>query len=89
MQNLEHLKRNAVWYEANLDALLPKYQGRYVAIADGKVYGDYEDFNVGVDAMISAGHAPGTYMVHLCVPREEETPWVCLSGRADFSRSMS
>ena len=39
MQNLEHLKRNAVWYEANLDALLPKYQGRYVAIADGKVYG--------------------------------------------------
>ena len=39
-----------------------------------------------VDAMISAGHAPGTFMVHLCVPREEETPWVCLSGRADFSR---
>ena len=86
MQNLEHLKRNAVWYEANLDALLPKYQCRYVAIADGKVCGDYEVFNVGVDAMISAGHAPGTYMVHLCVPREEETPWVCLSGLADFSR---
>ena len=41
---------------------------------------------------IRVGMSPlptGRFTVHLCVPREEETPWVCLSGRADFSRSMS
>jgi hypothetical protein len=83
------LKRNADWYYANLDSLLPKYNGKYIAIADGRVLGDYDDFNRGVDATLSAGHPLGSFIVHLCVPREQETPWICLSGRADFSRSMS
>ena len=87
--NLQKLKANSVWYDANLDSLLPKYRGRYIAIADGKVLGDYDDFDKGVDETVLAGYALGTFMVHLCVPREEETPWICLSGRADFSRSMS
>ena len=83
------VKKNADWYYANLDSLLPKYNGRFVAISDGRVLGDYDDFNNGVDATLSAGYAPGSFIVHLCVPREKETPWICLSGRADFSRSMA
>ena len=50
--------------------------------------GDYGDFDEGVDATLAEGYAPGTFMVHLCVPREEELPRVYLSGRADFSGVM-
>lgn len=89
MRSLEKLKANSVWYDANLDSLLPKYRGRYVAIADGRVLGDYGDFDEDVDATLAEGHAPGSFMVHLCVPREEEIPRVYLSGRADFSRVMA
>ena len=89
MRDLTKLKANSIWYNANLDTLLPKYRGRYVAICDGKVVGDYSDFNEGVDATLDAGYEPGSFMVHLCVPREEETPWLYLSGRVDFSRAMA
>ena len=51
--------------------------------------GDYGDFDEGVDATLAEGYAPGTFMVHLCVPREEELPRVYLSGRADFSGVMA
>ena len=89
MRSLEKLKANSVWYDANLDSLLPKYRGRYVVIADGKVLGDYGDFDEGVDATLAEGREPGSFMVHLCVPREEEIPRIYLSGRADFSRVMT
>ena len=86
---MTELKKNAAWYYANLDSLLPKYNGKFVAISNGRVLGDYDDFNRGVDETLSAGYAPGSFIVHLCVPREKETPWICLSGRADFSKSMT
>lgn len=88
MHSLEKLKENSVWYDANLDSLLPKYRGRYIAISGGRVLGDYGDFDEGVDATLAEGYAPGTFMVHLCVPREEELPRVYLSGCADFSGVM-
>ena len=88
MSNLSAFKENIEWYNANLDGLLPKYSGKYVAISGGRVLGDYDDFNTGVDATLSAGYPLGSFIVHLCVPREKETPWICLSGRTDFSRSM-
>ena len=34
MRSLEKLKANSVWYDANLDSLLPKCRGRHVAIAE-------------------------------------------------------
>ena len=86
---MEEVKKNADWYYANLDSLLTKYNGKFVAISKGRVLGDYDDFNRGVDETLSAGYAPGSFIVHLCVPREKETPWICLSGRADFSKSMT
>jgi len=33
MHSLEKLKENSVWYDANLDSLLPQYRGRYIAIS--------------------------------------------------------
>ena len=89
MRSIEKLKENSVWYDANLDSLLPKYRNRYIAIAGGKVLGDYGDFDEGVDATLADGHEPGSFMVHLCVPREEEIPRVYLSGRVDFSGVMA
>ncbi|MBQ9430034.1 MAG: hypothetical protein IJU44_00630 [Kiritimatiellae bacterium] len=70
------------------DSLLPKYNGKFVAISNSRVLGDYDDFNHGVDATLSAGYAPGSFIVHFCVPREKEMPWICLSSRTDFSHSM-
>ena len=46
MRSLEKLKANSVWYDANLDSLLPKYRGRYVASADGRVLGDFDEVRV-------------------------------------------
>ena len=34
MVEYQEMKDNSDWYYANLDALLPKYNGQYVAIAD-------------------------------------------------------
>ena len=34
MHSLEKLKENSVWYDANLDSLLPKCRSRHVAIAE-------------------------------------------------------
>ena len=84
MHSLEKLKENSVWYDANLDSLLPKCRGRYIAISGGRVLGDYGDFDEGVDATLAEGYAPGTFMVHLCVPREEELPRVYLSTEFAF-----
>ena len=55
MHSLEKLKENSVWYDANLDSLLPKYRGRYIAISGGRVLGDYGDFDEGVDATLAEG----------------------------------
>ena len=37
MHSLEKLKENSVWYDANLDSLLPQYRGRYIAISEGAI----------------------------------------------------
>lgn len=86
---MTEVKKNADWYYANLDSLLPKYNGKFVAISNDRVLGDYDDFNHVMDTTLSAGYALGSFIVHLCVPCEKETPWICLSGRADFSHSMT
>lgn len=66
------LKRNADWYYANLDSLLPKYNGKYVGISDCSVVGVFNTFSGGVDEMIGSGYRPGSFIVHQCVGLEEE-----------------
>ena len=73
---------NAKWYYANLDSLLPQYRGKYVAITDGSVFGSYDDCATGVLAIEKAGHKRGTFIVHKCIPLEDERKeWTYRLGR--------
>ena len=80
MQDYAKIKENAEWYDANREELLSKYRGRYVAISDGRVWGDYGEQVEGIKAMLGSGHEAGTFIVHHCIPREEEVPFICHSG---------
>ena len=80
-----NLKRNFDWYYANLRRLLPKYRGRVIAFADGKVIGAYDSMYDAARNAMDAGHPLGTFAVHRCVPRREEKPRVFVSGMADFT----
>ena len=69
-----NLRKNFEWYYANLRRLLPKYRGRVIAFADGVVIGTYANEAAAVKGALALGHAPGTFAVHLCVPKKEEKP---------------
>ena len=43
------IKACAEWFEANREDLLSKYSGRYLAIGDGRVLGDYANFGCCVE----------------------------------------
>ena len=81
-----NLRRNLDWYYANLRRLLPKYRGRVIAFADGKVIGDYDSEAAAIRSAIAAGNPLGSFAVHLCLPRREEKPLVFTSTRVDFSK---
>ena len=71
------IKACAEWFEANREDLLPKYSGRYLAIADGRVLGDYADQLEGIQATLGSGRVAGTFIVHQCVPKEDEPRIIC------------
>ena len=50
------IKKNSDWYYANLDSLVPKYDGKFIAIIDRAVVGEYDTFANGVHAMLNSGH---------------------------------
>ena len=70
--DMTEIKRNSDWYYANLDSLLPKYNGKYIGISDCSVVGVFNTFSGGVDEMIGSGHRLGSFIVHQCVGLEEE-----------------
>lgn len=69
-----NLRKNFDWYYANLDSLLPEYSDRYIAFADGKVIGAFDDFIVAAQSVIDRGHPLGTFAVHKCIPKSEKSP---------------
>ena len=69
---MTEIKRNSDWYYANLDSLLPKYNGKYIGISDCSVVGIFNTFSGGVDEMIGSGHRLDSFIVHQCVDLEEE-----------------
>ena len=82
MVEYQEMKDNSDWYYANLDALLPKYNGQYVAIADKGVFGAFAECIDGVRALEKAGKQKGTFIVRRCVPLEEEKrEWYYRTGR--------
>lgn len=79
------INRNADWYYANLDELLPKYDGKFVAISGEQVVGAFDTFGGGVHAMLDAGHQPGTFIVHHCLsPQAEKEEYYFHSNRVNF-----
>ena len=82
------IKENADWYYANLDSLLPKYRGRFVGVVDCGVFGAYDDCLAGVLALEKAGNPRGTFIVHKCIPLEEEKKeWSFLARRVRSGHS--
>lgn len=77
MPDLTNFKKSAKWYDANRDALLAKYRGKYVGICINRFCGAWDDQNEGVNAMIAAGYTLGDFLVHRCVPLEEEPFVIC------------
>ena len=47
----------------NVKELEKKYKGKYIAIKNCKVLGDYESFAVAVKATLAQGHKAGTFIV--------------------------
>ena len=68
------------WYHANLDTLLPKYRGRYVACADGKVVAVSGTMLLAAENAIDAGYPQGTFAVHKCVAPDEERMFIYTPG---------
>ena len=82
MAEMTDMRKDVDWYYANLDSLLPIYNGKYLAIADGQLLGDFDECIDGVRAMKSAGRKRGTYIVHKCIPLEQERrEWYYRSNR--------
>ena len=81
-----NLRKNFDWYYANLQRLLPKYRGRFIAFADGKVIGAYDSMIEAARAAIDLGYPLGTFAVHECIPKKDERPVVIASRIADFSK---
>ena len=78
MVEYQEMKDNSDWYYA----LLPKYNGQYVAIADKSVFGAFAECIDGVRALEKAGKQKGTFIVRRCVPLEEEKrEWYYRTGR--------
>ena len=85
MAEMTDMRKDVDWYYANLDSLLPIYNGKYLAIADGQLLGDFDECIDGVRAMESAGRKRGTYIVHKCIPLEQERrEWYYRSNRVRF-----
>jgi len=64
------LRKEYDYFTSNLEELLPKYSGRYIAIKNETVIGDYESFD---DAYVNTAKAEalGTFIIQHCVPENE------------------
>ena len=58
-----------LWYEEHEAELLRRYLGRYLAIKDGSVLGDYGSRKLARQHTI-AQHKPGSFIIHLCVEKD-------------------
>ena len=81
---------NTNWFYQNQDDLVSKYNGKFVAISDCSVLDAYDSFGGGVRAMIGKGYAPGTFIVHHCLPADaERKTYYFHSNRVDFGKVVA
>ena len=43
MAEMTDMRKDVDWYYANLDSLFPIYNGKYLAIANGQLLGDFDE----------------------------------------------
>ena len=88
--DMTEIKRNSDWYYANLDSLVPKYDGKFIAIVDRAVVGEYDTFAKGVHAMLDSGHRPGTFIVQHCLsPEDEKSMYFFYTPRMNFGTART
>jgi len=59
------------FYRENQDALVKKYDGRFLVIKNREVIGDYESLEEAYLQTVDAGHVPGTFLLQYCEAGEE------------------
>jgi hypothetical protein len=60
------------YFTSSLDELLSKYSGRYIAIKNGTVIGDYDNFD---DAYVNTSKTEklGSFIIQHCVSDDEDS----------------
>jgi len=87
MYDKEKFRACVDWFRANRESLLVMYRGKYVVCtADGAV-GAWDTMDFAVANALDRGLKPGLFMVHKCVPLEEEEVAYFHSPRVDFTRT--
>jgi hypothetical protein len=74
------LDQNYRWFRANHKRLLRRYRGRYIAVAQAAVVGDYPTEDLAICETVRSGIRPGEFIVQRCVPVAEEERAVFHSG---------
>ena len=73
----DNFKKSVKWYDANVNELVPQYRGKFIGVCVDKVCGAWDDWMSGLNGMVNAGYKPGDFIVHQCVPLEEEPYFHC------------
>lgn len=68
--NDARMKRDFKWYLQHQEEMVEKYNGKVIAIQEGKVLGAYEDYWIAVRET-EKDHAPETFLVQLVTPGTE------------------
>ncbi|MDR1722693.1 MAG: DUF5678 domain-containing protein [Tannerella sp.] len=77
------LKDLFLWYLANQDRLVKRYNGKYVAISGNKVVGSY-DSDCKAVAETEKKYPLGTFIVQKCTPGTEAYTFNCFSPNVTF-----
>ena len=65
------LKKNYDYFNANLEQLLSQYKGRYIAIKEETVIGDYNSFEDAYNNLCEKEEI-GTFIIQHCISEAEQ-----------------
>ncbi len=65
------LEKEYKYYKDNQDKFLNLYRNKFIVIKNDEVIASYDDLGTAYNETIKE-HELGTFMIHQCLPREEE-----------------
>ena len=71
MSTTDELKEELDYFIKHQDALVEKYNGRYLVIKNKKVIGDYDSAQNAYEDMINKKVELGTFLIQKCEPGED------------------